>query len=295
MKQLVVIAGPTASGKTQLAIELAQLLDAEIINADSRQFYKGLDIGTAKPTIEEQAQVKHHFLDIKKPNEPYSAGDFERDVLAFLEEYYQNHDIAILVGGSGLYLKAVIEGFDDLPRDENIRENWNEQFTKHGIRCLQERIIELDSVFAKIAELDNPQRLIRAIEVCETTGAKLSDLRIGNSKNRDFQCQNFYLNPERAILYERINQRVDTMLNTGLLDEVKSHVSYKGSNALKTVGYSELFSFLDGEYSFEYAVAKIKQHTRNYAKRQVTWFKKQDGFIPVADNAVSFIQKHLNA
>jgi tRNA dimethylallyltransferase len=182
-----------------------------------------------------------------------------------------------------------------LPRDENIRANWNKQFTKHGIRCLQERIIELDPVFAKTAELDNPQRLIRAIEVCETTGAKLSELRNGNSKIRPFQCHSFYLNPERATLYERINQRVDTMLNTGLLDEVKSHVMYKGSNALKTVGYSELFSFLDGEYSFEYTVLKIKQHTRNYAKRQVTWFKKQDGFIPVADNAVSFIQKHLNA
>ena len=294
MKELIVIAGPTASGKTSLAIQLAQELNAEIINADSRQFYRKLDIGTAKPTPSELTAVKHHFIDIHNPDEYYSAGEFEKDVMEFLDAYYISHDRALLIGGSGLYIKAVLEGFDDLPRDEELRAKLNERLQTEGLESLQFAIKGLDPEFSKTEDFKNPQRVIRALETMELTGKRWSDLQTGQIQKRDFKIRAFYLNPNREHLYDRINARVESMIANGLEDEVSSLSKYRESNALQTVGYKEWFQHQDGIFTRDEAISKIKQPTRNYAKRQITWFKKQRGFIEICDSAYDSILKHLN-
>ena len=294
MKTLLVIAGPTASGKTSLAIELAKALDAEIINADSRQFYRKMDIGTAKPSEQELNVVKHHFINTKDPTDYYSAGEFEKDVINFLNAYFRTKETAIMVGGSGLYLKAVIEGFDDLPNDPEIRQRLNARLNNDGIESLQSEMKVLDPTFANSEDFHNPQRLIRVLEVMQLTGNQWSKLKSETPKNRGFKTKAFYLNPKREDLYQRINERVDEMIQNGLEQEAKSLESLKHCNALKTVGYKELFDFFDQKLSRETAIAKIKQHTRNYAKRQVTWFKKQNGFIALESHPLPSILKHLN-
>ena len=274
-KFLVVIAGPTASGKTELAVDIALRLKTEILSADSRQFFRELIIGTAKPTEEQLQKVKHHFINFISVRDSYDAGRYEEDVLNLLNKIFSKKDSAIIVGGSGLYIEAVCSGFDRLPeKDENLREQLNGLFRKEGINPLQEKLRQLDSEYYSQVDLKNPQRVIRAIEVCLLTGKKYSQLRQHKKSQRNFSVLKIGLDVERKILYERINNRVDEMMRNGLLEEAKSLFKFQNFNSLQTVGYKELFSHLDGNISLGEAVDLIKRNTRRYAKRQMTWFRK---------------------
>ncbi|HTE01148.1 MAG TPA: tRNA (adenosine(37)-N6)-dimethylallyltransferase MiaA [Mucilaginibacter sp.] len=274
-KTLIVIAGPTAVGKTVVAIELAKQLKTEIISADSRQFFREMAIGTAKPTDEELAAAKHYFINSHSITESFSVGDFEKQALAQLKEIFKTHDTAIMVGGSGLYIKAVCEGFDELPiASPEIRERLNQEFNDKGIIYIQEKLKAADQVYYEQVDLNNPQRLIRAIEVFETTGKPFSSYRKSTVNKRPFKCLKIGLNLPREVLYQRINQRVDAMVKEGLIDEVKGLLPYRHLNALNTVGYSELFDYFDGKTDLDTAIELIKQNTRRFAKRQLTWFRK---------------------
>lgn len=274
-KSLIVIVGPTAIGKTALAIRIAQYLDTEIISADSRQFYKEPDIGTAKPSKKELQEVRHHFINSHSITETFTVGDFEEQALSLLDNLYRLHDNVILTGGSGLYIDAVCKGFDNLPKaDPGIRERLNLEYEQNGIGFLQEELKRIDPEYYNSVDLANPQRIIRALEVYHTTGNKFSHYRTGSGKTRPFKIIKIGLNTDREKLYRQINLRVDLMIREGLIDEVKALVPYRNLNALKTVGYSELFDYIDGNYSLDEAIEKIKQNTRNFAKRQLTWFRK---------------------
>ncbi len=272
---LISVLGPTAVGKTNISVQLATIFSSEIISADSRQFYRELNIGTAKPSSKELCQVKHYFINNLSISDRYSVGDFERESLELLNEYFQTNNIAFLVGGSGLYIKAVTNGFDILPDvDEDIRHELNEEYKNLGIGYLQEELNKCDPTYLEKIDKLNPQRLIRAIEVFRSTGIPFSSFRIMGPKLRSFETIKVGINIERLELYTRINNRVDAMISEGLLEEVKSLVPFKTNNALQTVGYKELFEYLDDKYSFEEAVELIKRNTRRYAKRQLTWFRK---------------------
>ncbi|MDP4662565.1 MAG: tRNA (adenosine(37)-N6)-dimethylallyltransferase MiaA [Salibacteraceae bacterium] len=291
---LIIISGPTASGKTSLSIELAKKYDAEIISADARQFYVGMDIGTAKVSKSEQAEIPHHFLDVLAPNESYNAGKFETDVLNFLEDYFARKSVAILVGGSGLYINAVKNGFDPLPSTTpEMREKWSQLLFENGIEFLQKELLRLDPDYYDIVDLNNHQRVQRALEAIDQTGKTFTSLRTSSVKNRSFKMVEIQIIPEREMLYDRINERVDQMMRAGLLEEVKSLVAFKDENALQTVGYKELFDHLSGVYSLEEAIEKIKQHTRNFAKRQYTWFKKNAGDLILSEPDLNEASKHL--
>ncbi|MDP4965220.1 MAG: tRNA (adenosine(37)-N6)-dimethylallyltransferase MiaA [Salibacteraceae bacterium] len=291
---LIIISGPTASGKTSLSIELAKKYDAEIISADARQFYVGMDIGTAKVSKSEQAEIPHHFLDVLAPNESYNAGKFETDVLNFLEDYFARKSVAILVGGSGLYINAVKNGFDPLPSTTpEMREKWSQLLFENGIEFLQKELLRLDPDYYDIVDLNNHQRVQRALEAIDQTGKTFTSLRTSSVKNRSFKMVEIQIIPEREMLYDRINERVDQMMRAGLLEEVKSLVAFKDENALQTVGYKELFDHLSGVYSLEEAIEKIKQHTRNFAKRQYTWFKKNAGDLILSKPDLNEASKHL--
>lgn len=273
------IAGPTAVGKTALAIELAKHYQTVILSADSRQFYKELNIGTAKPSEEQLKQVPHYFINSKNVNELYGAGHYEKDVLKTLEELFKTHTIVFMVGGSGLYIDAVLNGVDDfveVPVD--VRNKLNEKFSEKGLEWLQEEIKKKDPDYFNSVDIHNPQRLIRALEVIEHTGLPYSGFIKKEKNERHFTAIKILINTERERLYERINERVDVMMKEGLLEEVTHLVAHKNFNALKTVGYRELYEYLEGKSTLENAVEKIKQHTRNYAKRQITWFKNKDNF-----------------
>lgn len=279
MKKVIVIGGPTASGKTGLAIELAKRYNTEIINSDSRQFYKHMDIGTAKPTADEQSQAKHHFIDFLEPDQDYNAGRFEIDALKKIAEIHENNDYAIVVGGSGLYLRTLCEGMDDLPEtDIAVREKYNQIFKKEGLEVLQNLLQEKDPDYFQAVDIKNPHRIIRALEVIEQTGQTYSSLRKKVKPVRPFKIIKIAIDISREELYSRINSRVDNMIATGLIDEVKSLLKFKNFNALKTVGYIDIFSFLEGKISLEEAIELIKKNTRNYAKRQMTWFNKDEEF-----------------
>ncbi|MES2691003.1 MAG: tRNA (adenosine(37)-N6)-dimethylallyltransferase MiaA [Bacteroidota bacterium] len=273
-KTLLCILGPTAVGKTAAAIQVAKRLHTGIISADSRQFYKEISIGTAKPTAGELAEVPHHFIGHLGVTQDYSAGDFERDALAKLEQLFLTHDTVVAVGGSGLYVKALIDGLDDLPlADETLRDELNEQYRVQGITALQKRLLDTDGAAYHQTEIQNPQRVMRAIEIAL---AKQSGF-VPNSKKhaRSFRVIRVVLNLPREVLYDRINKRVDMMMQDGLEEEARNMLPFKERYALQTVGYKELFGCFEGKYPIEKAVELIKQHTRNYAKRQLTWFKKE--------------------
>jgi tRNA dimethylallyltransferase len=276
---LIVIGGPTAVGKTALSIQLAHYFGAEIISADARQFFKEMEIGTAKPSKTELSAVKHHFIDCKSITEAYSSGDFERDVDLFLENYFKSKNIAILCGGSGLYIQAVLHGLDTMPITPlHIRENLMARLETEGLEILKNELLELEPKIGENIDLQNPQRVVRALEVNIHTGQNFGELRKANSKKLPFNVIKIGLELPREQLYEGINARVDAMMLLGLVDEVKNLVEYQGLNSLKTVGYSEIFSFLNNDISQERAVELIKQNTRRYAKRQLTWFKNKDTF-----------------
>ena len=276
-KYLIVIVGPTAIGKTTMAIEIAKHYNCEIISCDSRQFYVEMKIGTAVPSSAELDAVNHHFIHNKSVLDKYTVGDFERDAIATLDQLYKSSDYAVMVGGSGLYAEAVLYGMDEFPEiDPEIRAELTEKYNQLGISFLQENLKRLDSIQYEVIEKENPQRLLRALEVCFQTGKPYSSFLTKNSKKRNFIPIVIGLEADRSLIYDRINQRVDAMLENGLLEEVKSLREYKEINALQTVGYKELFAFLTDEYSWEFAIETIKRNTRRYAKRQLTWFRKNN-------------------
>ncbi len=274
-RTLHVICGPTAVGKTAFAINLAQQLNTAIISADSRQCYKEMTIGTAKPSKEELQAVKHYFIDEFSVTEHITAADFERLALGYLEEIFAKSNDAVVCGGTGLYIKALCEGLDEMPAvNEDIDREINEAYKQKGIDWLKDEVQKYDPDFFAEAEQENPARLLRALVFKLSTGESIIHYRSGKKKQRDFKIKKTILELPREELYERINKRVDVMMEMGLLKEVESLYPYKNLKNLQTVGYSELFDYLDGNYSLEEAIDKIKQHTRNYAKRQMTWFRK---------------------
>lgn len=283
MNYLITIIGPTAIGKTALSIALAQHFGCDIISCDSRQFFKEMKIGTAVPSDEELAAATHHFIQNKSIFESYSVGDFEQEALSKLDELFQKNNIQIMVGGSGLYVDAVLKGFDDFPDiDDSVRTEINTKYDALGIEYLQEQLQKLDSEYYQKLEtenpqtLQNPQRMKRFVEVCLGTGKPYSSY-IGKRKNlRNFTPIIIGLEADREIMYNRINQRVDIMLNERLLAEVESLYPNKHLNALQTVGYRELFDYFDGKTTLEFAIEQIKMNTRRFAKRQITWFKRTE-------------------
>jgi tRNA dimethylallyltransferase len=281
-KHLLIIAGPTAVGKTALSIQLAKHFSTEIISADSRQIYKELSIGTAKPSLAEQDGVKHHFVDHISIHQNYTAGDFEREAIKKLEELFAKHDLVIMCGGSGLFIDAVCNGFDEgLVSNPETKKKINEQYESKGVKglkWLQDEVERLDPKYFETADICNPHRLMRALEVIELSGFPFSDFRRNKKAERDFNVIKVLVNEDRDVLYEKINRRVDVMMKQGLLQEAESVYAHKNLNALNTVGYKELFEYLDKEISLEKAIELIKQHSRNYAKRQLTWFRKNNDY-----------------
>ncbi len=274
-KTLVSIVGPTAIGKTKLSIALAKNFNTEIISADSRQFYKEMSIGTAVPLPSELAAVPHHFIQHKSIFDNYSVGDFEREALTRLDGLFMNNDVVLMVGGSGLYVDAITKGLDKFPKvDPKIRLELNEIFKDKGIKALQDQLKDLDKDYYGKVDLENPHRIIRALEICLGTRTPYSSFLNKGKAQRPFDTITIGINADRAIIYDRIDQRVDTMIKQGLLEEVEPLYKHRKLNALQTVGYKELFQYLDGEWNLDFAVSEIKKNTRRFAKRQLTWFKK---------------------
>lgn len=279
-KQLLYVAGPTASGKTTLAIALAKHFKTEIISCDSRQFYKEMSIGTAVPSPEELAVVPHHFIQQRSIQNPYNLGDFQREALELLKKLFKTKNKVIMVGGSGMYADALIDGLDHFPKvDSSLRNELQKQAEEEGVITLQQLLKKHDPSYYQKVDLENPHRLIRALEVCLTSGKPYSSF-LGNKQAPDFfSTQKLVIQWERAVLYERINLRVDQMLEQGLEEEAKNLYPFKKINALQTVGYQEWFAHFDGTNSRETTIEEIKKNTRRYAKRQTTWFKKYSDVI----------------
>ena len=298
-KTLISIVGPTAIGKTGLAIKLAQHYSTDIMSCDSRQFYKEMTIGTAVPSTSELAEAKHHFIQNISIHEKYSVGDFERDGLAFLDEYFQNNNnLCIMVGGSGLYEKAITTGFDIFPEiDPIFREQLNQELETDGIEKLQLELKQVDPIYYEEVDIYNKQRVIRALEICRGSGQPFSKFRNQDLNKRPFNIIKIGLELPRQEMYNRINQRVDIMMNEGLLDEAKSLYPLKELNALQTVGYRELFDFFEDKIDLNFATEEIKKNTRRFAKRQMTWFKKDQDvnwFSPLEkDQIINFINSKI--
>lgn len=287
---MYVIAGPTAVGKTAIAIQLAQSLGTSIISADSRQCYREMTIGTAKPSAEELAAVHHYFIDSHSVTEHLSTADYEKLALQYLDDIFQYNANAVVCGGTGLYIKSLCEGIDPMPPvDEAIDLEVNKQYQQHGISWLQNAVQKEDPEFFATGEVHNPARLLRALAFVRSTGESITHYRTGKKVERPFNIVKIGLELPREMLYDRINRRVDIMMQDGLLEEVKSLYELRNLKNLQTVGYSELFDFIDGKYTIEEAVEKIKQHSRNYAKRQLTWFRKDKEFRWFAANEPQII------
>ena len=294
---LISIVGPTGIGKTSLSIELARAFNTEILSADSRQFFREMQIGTAVPSAAELSAVPHHFIQHRSIQENYSVGDFERDALERMEELFQKHQFLILVGGSGLYVKSVLEGLDIFPEvDTSIRTALNQQNQKNGLQSLQEQLKKLDpETYGKI-DINNPHRVIRALEICIGTGKPYSAFLKQQKSIRNFKTIKIGLSAEREVIYDRINKRVDLMMKEGLLQEARGLFAQKELNALNTVGYKELFEHFGGKLSLEEAVEEIKKNTRRFAKRQLTWFRKEDDihwfdYTTAPSEIISFIKR----
>lgn len=297
-KFLIVITGPTAIGKTAMAIGLAKTFGTEIISADSRQFFREITIGTAKPTKAELDSVKHHFINNLSITNDYDAGQYEQEANAVIEHLFTKQDVLILTGGSGMYIDAVCKGFDNIPQaDENTRVQLNDLFKSKGIDELQKLLAQYDPEHYSSIDRNNPHRLIRALEVCITTGLPYSSFRKGIKKTKNYTIIKIGLTTNRTQLYERINHRTDEMIKSGLVDEVKNLLGFKHLNALQTVGYREIFEYLENKINLAEAIDLIKQNTRNFAKRQLTWFKKDKDlqwFEPTdTDNILKFIEQKI--
>lgn len=294
-KNLIVISGPTAVGKTTLSIAIAKAFACQVISADSRQFFKEMSIGTAKPTADEMQGVPHYFINSHSISEDYNVGKYETEAITLLEKLFQTNENIILVGGSGLYIDAICKGFDELPEaDAATRNKINLLLKTEGIEGLQNLLKKLDITYFNKVDLQNPQRLSRALEVCLTTGKPYSELRTGEIKKRNFNIIKIGINIPRELLYNRINQRVDEMMEKGLLEEVKSLSAYEHVNALQTVGYKELFDYLKNSSDLKPAVELIKQNTRRFAKRQLTWFNRDKEIMWFEPDQVEEIIEHIN-
>lgn len=274
-KKLIILLGPTGVGKTELSLQMAEELGTEIISCDSRQMYREMKIGTAAPTEEELKRVPHHFIGHLSIHDYYSCGRFEIDALAKCNELFQSHDTIIMTGGSMLYIDAVCKGIDDIPNiDEELRQSLLERYQNEGIENIRQELKILDPDYYKIVDLQNHKRIIHALEVCIQSGKPYSSFRSESVKKRPFTIEKIGLNRPREVLYDRINKRVDIMMENGLLEEAKSLYPYKGLNALNTVGYKELFNYFDGIWTLDFAIQMIKQNSRRYAKKQLTWFNR---------------------
>lgn len=272
---LISVVGPTAIGKTALGIKLAKHFNTEIISADSRQFYKEMNIGTAVPSNKELKDAKHHFIQHKSIKETYNVGDFERESILKLNELFSQHSKVIMVGGSGLYVKAVTKGLDYFPAiDAKVRTELNKRLKNEGLETLQEQLKNLDKTTYTSIALDNPQRVIRALEVCIGSGQPYSSYLTNSRKQRNFNTITIGLEADRSVIYDRINQRVDIMVNNGLIEEAEKLYKHKRLNALNTVGYKELFDYFEDKITLDIAISEIKKNTRRFAKRQLTWFRK---------------------
>ncbi|MBA6151150.1 tRNA (adenosine(37)-N6)-dimethylallyltransferase MiaA [Gelidibacter maritimus] len=279
-KHLISIVGPTAIGKTALSIHIAQQFKTHILSADSRQFYKEMQIGTAAPTKDELNAAPHHFIHHKSVLDDYNVGAFEKEALQTLNTLFKDHNILVMVGGSGLYIDAITKGLDDFPKvDPSVRKQLNDTLAKEGMVSLQDKLKTLDPVAYDSISIENPRRVIRALEISIGSGKPYSSFLNKPKNSRDFKTTTIGLTAERATIYERINKRVDLMMDAGLLDEVRSLAHHQHMNALNTVGYSELFKFLNGEWPLDFAISEIKKNSRRYAKRQMTWFRKKEDII----------------
>jgi tRNA dimethylallyltransferase len=277
-KYLITIVGPTAIGKTALSINLAEYFYCDIISCDSRQFFKEMKIGTAVPSTEELAVAKHHFIQNKSIFENYTVGDFEKEAIAKLDELFLTNDYVVMVGGSGLYVDAVLKGFDDFPEvSASVREEVTSNYEKSGLDYLQTELEKRDPNYFELVAKENPQRMMRALEVCIGSGKPYSSFLNQKKNTRNFTPILIGLKAERSVIYDRINQRVDIMIRKGLLAEAESLLPHKNLNALQTVGFRELFRYFEGEISLEFAIEEIKKNTRRFAKRQLTWFKRNEG------------------
>jgi tRNA dimethylallyltransferase len=295
-KALIVIMGPTAIGKTDLAIQLAQHYNTAILSADSRQFFREMAIGTAKPTPHELEQAKHYFINSHSVTDNFNVGDFETEGLKVLEDIFTNHNTAILAGGSGLYIKAICEGFDEVPSaGPGTRNRLNAEYESNGITPLAERLKFTDPIYYAQVDINNPQRIIRALEVIESTGKPFSSYRVANTRRRPFNIIKIGLNLPREQLYQRINLRVDIMVQQGLVNEVKLLLPYRGYNALNTVGYKEIFDYLDRTTDLETAITLIKQNTRRFAKRQLTWFNRDKEITWFEPSQLDDVIQHINS
>ena len=274
-KKLLVIYGPTAVGKTSLAIQLALQYKTEIISADSRQFFKEMKIGTAVPEQEELDAVNHHFIQHKSVHDNYNVGLFEKEAISKIEQLFKYHNTLIMVGGSGLYIDAVCKGLNTFPEiDETLRIELRQKFEDYGLQWLQDEVKKIDPIFYTISDVNNHQRLLRCLEVCKQSGQTFSSCKNKQNKTRPFEVEYISIKMDREKLYQRINDRVDIMMEKGLLLEVENLIKFQDLNALKTVGYRELFQYLNNDISLERAIELIKQNSRRYAKRQMTWLKR---------------------
>lgn len=295
-KYLIVIGGATATGKTSLSIRLAQHFNTEILSCDSRQFYREMTIGTAKPDSEELAAAKHHFIDSLSIEEPYTVGDFEQDALQLLEKLFEKTDILILVGGSGLFIRALCEGLDEFPDvPKSVRDELDNLFKEKGIEVLQNELKECDPEYYNQVDLQNPVRLIRALSICRVSGRPFSEFRKQKKEPRFFEPIYILAEIDRALLYDKINRRVDLMLKNGLLEEARSLYPKKHLNALQTVGYQEFFEHFDGKISQEEAIELVKRNSRRYAKRQMTWFRKNDHWKGFSSSDVEGVIEYVNS
>jgi len=297
---LITIIGPTAIGKTALSIKIAKYFNAEILSSDSRQFFKEMNIGTAVPSKEELSEAKHHFIQNISIHEVYNVGQFEKDAIDKLKKLFLRHNIVIMVGGSGLYVDAVLKGLDNFPKvDQQIREDLKLKLENEGLITLQDQLKKLDIESYHKIDIENHQRVIRALEICVGTGKPYSSFLTDNTRLRNFIPIKIGLTADREIIYDRINQRVDQMLNNGLLEEAKKLQQHKELNALQTVGYKELFQYFDGNFELDFAISEIKKNTRRFAKRQLTWYRKENDiqwfdFEDKNNKLIQYIEEIIN-
>ncbi|WP_255806990.1 tRNA (adenosine(37)-N6)-dimethylallyltransferase MiaA [Belliella alkalica] len=293
-RYLIVIVGPTAVGKTELCINLAKIFNTEIISCDSRQFFRETKLGTAKPTAGELAQVKHHFIDSLSIQDSYDVKSFEKDALVLLEDLHQKHKLVIMTGGSGMYVDAICNGFDDIPDiNSAIRFEIISDYEKYGLEFLQNEVEKYDPFYFQQVDRQNPQRLMRALEVIKGTGKTFSSFRVKRKTKRPFQIIKIGLELDREVLYNRIDLRMDLMIESGLFEEAETLYPFRTLNALQTVGYTEIFGYLEGKYDKEEAVRLLKRNSRRYAKRQMTWFRKDEEIKWFYPNQEQMIHQYI--
>ena len=295
-RRLIVVVGPTASGKTDLSIALARHYNAPILSTDSRQVYKGLPIGTAYPSAEQLQAVEHHFIAERELTEDFNCGQYEKEALERLDTLFKSVNTIVAVGGSGLYIRALCEGMDSLPEaDATLREQLATRLQNEGVECLSDQLRELDPEYYQVVDRNNPARIMRALEVCLSSGQKYSELRKGERKERDFQIVKIGVSMPREQLYDRVNRRVEMMIAAGLEAEARSVLAYRHCNSLHTVGYSEMFDYFDGKTTLDEAIEQIKRNTRHYAKRQMTWFRRDEQIAWFAPTDYQQIIKYIDS